>query len=103
VNEVRQDTGSSRYEVLVDGDVAGFAAYQLYEGSYVFDHTVIKDEYAGRGLGTVLARGALDDVRAQGMRMVPLCEFFAGWLGKHPEYDDVVDHDLLARIEASAN
>lgn len=100
--EVRNDPQRTRYEVLVDGEVAGAAHYSVFEGRLVFDHTVIDDAYAGRGLATVLARGALDDVRAHGQRIVPLCEFIAGFLARNPDYDDVVDHELLARILAGA-
>jgi predicted GNAT family acetyltransferase len=49
----------------------------------------------------VLARGALDDVRAHGWQIVPLCEFMAGFLAKNPEYDDLIDRALLDRILAS--
>jgi hypothetical protein len=99
--EVRNNPQWTRYEVLVDGAVAGTAHYSVYEGSLVFDHTVIDEAYAGRGLGRVLAQGSLDDVRARGQRIVPLCEFIAGFLAKNPDYDDVVDHALLGRILAS--
>lgn len=102
VAEVRDNPERTRYEIVVDGEVAGTAHYSLYEGSLVFDHTVIDDAYAGRGLARVLARGALDDVRAHGQRIVPLCEFMAGFLAKNPEYDDLVDRPLLDRILASA-
>ena len=47
-------------------------------------------------------RATLDDVRTQQLRIVPLCEYVAGWLEKHPVYDDLVDRDLLARILATA-
>lgn len=99
--EVRNDPGRTRYEIVVDGEVAGAAHYSVYEGSLVFDHTVIDEAYAGRGLAKVLARGALDDVRAHGHRIVPLCEFMAGFLAKNPEYDDLIDRALLDRILAS--
>jgi uncharacterized Fe-S cluster protein YjdI/predicted GNAT family acetyltransferase len=102
VIEVRNSPAHSRYEVRVDGALAGFTHYLTEDGALVFDHTLIKDAFAGQGLGSVLARGALDDVRAQGGRIVALCEYISGWLGKHPEYEDLVDHELHARILATA-
>ena len=102
VIEVRNSPAHSRYEVRVDGALAGFTHYLTEDGALVFDHTLIKDAFAGQGLGSVLARGALDDVRAQGGRIVALCEYISGWLGKHPEYGDLVDHELHARILATA-
>jgi predicted GNAT family acetyltransferase len=102
VIEVRNAPERSRYEILVDGTSAGFTHYQPYEGSLIFDHTVIKEKFAGQGLASKLVRATLDDVRAQQLRIVPLCEYVAGWLEKHPDYDDLVDRDLLARILATA-
>jgi uncharacterized protein len=102
VIEVRHAPERTRYEILVEGRIAGFTQYHSLEGALVFDHTVIKDQYAGRGLASTLARGALDDVRAQQRRIVPLCEYIAGWLERNPDYDDLVDRDLLARILATA-
>lgn len=96
--EVRNAPENSRYEILVDAMFAGSTHYRLHEGSLVFDHTVIKEEFAGQGLASTLVRSALDDVRAQQGRIVPLCEYIAGWLTKNPDYDNLVDHDLLARM-----
>jgi hypothetical protein len=102
VIEVMDATERSRYEILVDGTFAGFTHYQPHEGALVFDHTVIKEQFAGQGLASKLVRSTLDDVRARQGRIVPLCEYVAGWLEKHPDYDDLVDRDLLARILATA-
>lgn len=89
-----------RYEVHVDGELAGFAEYVAKGGRLLFVHTEIADAYAGQSLGSALAKGALDDVRAQGVDIVPLCPFIAGWIERHPEYADLVDEELLAQIEA---
>ena len=89
-----------RYEVRVDDQVAGFTKYVVKNGRHVFVHTEIDPTYEGQGLGSVLAQGALDDMRRLGARVVPLCPFIAGWIERHPEYDDLVDHEFLARFEA---
>ena len=82
---------SSRYEIR-DGDrVLGQAAYRREPGRIVFTHTEIDPDAEGSGLGSTLVRGALDDVRARGERAVPQCSFVRGWIGKHPEYADLVD------------
>lgn len=90
---VRNNPDESRYEALVDGQVAGFAAYVLDEERHriVFTHTEVGDEYGGQGVGSALARFALDDVRADGTRrVVPQCPFIQGWIDKHPDYQDLV-------------
>ena len=89
-----------RWEVRVGDDLAGFAEYVIKGDRYLFVHTEIADAFEGQGLGSILARGALDEVRAMGESLVPLCPFIEGWIRRHPEYDDLVDHELLAHFEA---
>jgi len=57
----------------------------------VFPHTVVRDEYGGRGIASQLAQFALDDVAATGgLKVVPVCSFFVGFIAKHPEYAGLV-------------
>ena len=88
--EVRDNPERSRYEALVGTDVAGFAAYRDSAGTRVFTHTQVDDDYEGHGVGSTLARAALDDVRAKGMQIVPRCPFIAAWVQHHPDYQDLV-------------
>jgi predicted GNAT family acetyltransferase len=101
VIEVLDVKERNRYEILVDGTFAGFTHYRHREGALVFDHTVITEEFGGQGLASKLVHATLDDVRAQNVRIVPLCAYVASWLEKHPDYADLVDRDLLARILAT--
>lgn len=86
---VRNNPDKHRYEIEVDGELAGFAAYRLRPGQVVFTHTEITPGHEGQGLGSRLAGGALDDVRANGLKAVPVCPFIARYLAKHPEYADL--------------
>ncbi|HEX2312263.1 MAG TPA: GNAT family N-acetyltransferase [Thermomonospora sp.] len=88
--EISENAGESRYEIRVDGRLAGFAEYRTRDGARVFTHTEVDPEFEGRGLGGALARGALDDVRSKGLRAVPLCPFIKGWIERHPDYADLV-------------
>jgi len=82
---------ASRYEVR-DGDrVLGLAAYRRRGEQVVFTHTEVDPGAEGNGVGSTLARGALDDVRARGLRVVPGCSFIRGWIDRHPDYADLVD------------
>lgn len=84
---------AERYEIR-DGDrLLGLAAYQRRGEQLVFTHTEIDPGAEGSGLGGQLVRGALDDVRSQGGRIVPSCSFVRGWIERHPEYRDLVAHD----------
>lgn len=87
---VARAAADDRYEIHVDGALAGFAHYTPTDGTLVFDHTEIDDAYEGQGLGGRLARAALDDVRARGERVVARCPFIRGWIEKHPDYADVL-------------
>jgi len=82
---------NSRYEARIGGELAGFADYVLREGRIVFTHTEVDDAFEGQGVGSALARGALDDVRRSGDRdVVAMCSFIKGWIDKHPDYADLV-------------
>ena len=88
--DVRDNPQRSRYEALVGTDVAGFAAYRDSAGVRVFTHTQVDDDYEGHGVGSRLARAALDDVRTKGMQIVARCPFIAEWVQRHPDYQDLV-------------
>jgi predicted GNAT family acetyltransferase len=80
----------SRYEVRVDGRVAGFAQYRRAATAIEFVHTEVDPEFEGQGLGSKLAAGALEDVRAASGRAVASCPFISTYITRHPEYADVL-------------
>jgi predicted GNAT family acetyltransferase len=88
----------SRFEIRVEGALAGIAAYRVVPGAVRFIHTEIDDAYAGRGLGGTLVRGALNAVRARRLAVLPECPFVRGWIAKHPEYVDLVPEAERARF-----
>lgn len=87
---VQDNPARRRFEILVDGTMAGYAAYEVRDGVIVFTHTKVFDEFEGQGVGGRLAQGALDQVRDRGDKVVARCPFVAGWIEKHPEYDDLL-------------
>jgi predicted GNAT family acetyltransferase len=88
-NAVADAPERNRYEITVDGELAGFAQYRLAPDHITFVHTEIDDAFAGKGLAGVLVRHALDDARARGLRVVPVCPYVKAWIGKHPDYQDL--------------
>ena len=90
---------ASRFELLVDGTVAGFAEYRRTASSVAFTHTVIEPSFEGRGLGSALARGALDASRQAGHAVLPFCPFIRGYIQRHPAYLDLVPANRRARFE----
>ncbi|GAA2283554.1 GNAT family N-acetyltransferase [Nonomuraea roseoviolacea subsp. roseoviolacea] len=89
--EVVDAPARSRFEVLVDGEVAGFADYRLLPQKIVFTHTEVRPEHEGQGLAGRLVGHALDMSRDTGLRVVPLCSYVARYIERHPEYKDLVD------------
>jgi uncharacterized protein len=79
-----------RYEALVDGAVAGYVFYLQREGALVLIHTEVAEEFEGEGVGSRLIAGALDDIRARGLQVTPLCPFAAAYIERHEEYSDLV-------------
>ncbi|MFF2935096.1 bifunctional pirin family protein/GNAT family N-acetyltransferase [Streptomyces mirabilis] len=88
---VERNDARHRYEILVDGKRAGLTAYRDRGEQRVFFHTEVDDAFAGQGLAARLVEYALTDVRALGMRIVPVCPYVAKFLKKHDEFADITD------------
>jgi uncharacterized protein len=88
-DRVRNNAAASRFELDADGHTA-VAYYQLSPGVITFTHTEVPQELSGRGIGSALARGALEMVRAQGLKVVAKCPFISAYIGKHPEFNDLL-------------
>jgi len=90
VTDVVNRPEERRYEITSDGETAGHAEYTLTGELITFTHTEIDPSFEGKGLGGVLVREALDDVRGRGLTVLPLCPFVKGWIERHPDYIDLV-------------
>jgi predicted GNAT family acetyltransferase len=87
-----------RYEILADGEIAGFINYQLSHNDIAFIHTETDPRFRGEGLGGHLVQGALDSARKRGLRVLPYCPFVRRWLGEHVDYADLVPADRRAEF-----
>lgn len=90
---VQDNPQELRYEALRDGALVGLIRYRTEPGVVVLVHTEVEEAVEGTGVGSQLVRGALDDIRARGLRLVPVCPFVAAYLRRHPEYADLVGVD----------
>jgi predicted GNAT family acetyltransferase len=88
---VRQDVERGLYEFFVDGRLGGLVQYLDRGVERVFVHTETEPGYEGQGLATELVRKALESTRAEGMRIVAVCPFVAAWVGRHHDFDDILD------------
>jgi predicted GNAT family acetyltransferase len=86
---VRDNVRLRRFELEIDSALAQ-AAYSRRGDVITFTHTEVPDALAGRGVGSQLARGALEIVRAAGLKVVANCPFIAGWIARHPEFNDLL-------------
>ncbi|MEU4648846.1 GNAT family N-acetyltransferase [Nocardia fluminea] len=84
---VVRNADKNRYDMFVGDELAGFAEYVERDNDTDFVHTEIDDAFAGKGLGGVLAREAVEDVIARGRTITAHCPFIRDWLDKHPQYD----------------
>ena len=83
----------NRFELRDGDEVAAQSEYKLLKGAVMFTHTQVQPAYEGKGLGSKLAKFALDDVKARGLQVIPVCEFIAGYIRRHPDYLDLVSED----------
>ncbi len=88
--QVVHNTDKQRFEVALDGHLAVLEYHLRDEQTVVFPHTVVPPALGGRGIGSRLARAALDWAAAQGYRVVPLCWFVDGYIQRHPEYQPLL-------------
>ena len=89
MSEVRDNPALHRFELEADGHTAS-AYYKRTPGVITFTHTEVPPALSGRGIGSALARGALDAVRAMGLKVIPQCPFIHTYIDKHPDYADLV-------------
>lgn len=87
---VRNDL-KRRLEARLDGELVGAAYYRLRPGVVSFTHTEVDGSTEGQGVGSELARAALDQARDEGLLVRPYCPFIRAWIERHPDYADLVD------------
>jgi predicted GNAT family acetyltransferase len=87
--DIRENTAQHRFELDAEGGTA-VMYYRLEPGVITLMHTEVPPELGGQGIGSTLVRGVLDLVRARGLKVVAKCPFVAAYMGRHPEYNDLV-------------
>ncbi len=87
---VTKNEEAARYELHVDGELAGIADYVERGDTVVLPHTEIDGSRRGQGLGAVLVQGALDDIRPTGRSVVPSCWYVAQFIDENPSYKDLL-------------
>ncbi|MDD2819297.1 MAG: GNAT family N-acetyltransferase [Candidatus Nanopelagicales bacterium] len=79
------------YEYYFVGELAAFEDYKLDGTVLSLLHTRVIPEYEGQGMAETLVRGILDEAKAKNLQVLPVCEYVAGFIGKHQdEYLELV-------------
>ena len=90
MTEVVNNPAQQRYELTVDGHLAA-TYYKMSQGIITFVHTEVPPELGGKGIGSKLIRGALDQVRAGGLKVIAECPFVKGFIEKNAPYQDLLE------------
>ena len=82
---VQDNPTASRFEITVDGDLAGWVDYREDDGVYALPHTRVLPAYEGQGIGSRLVVGALEELRGRGASVLPYCPFVPKVIRDNPE------------------
>jgi predicted GNAT family acetyltransferase len=97
---VTDNASAHRYELTVDGEVAGYVEYHDNGTRRSMNHTVVEPSYEGEGLGSTLAKAALDDARERGLEVLPYCPFIRSYIDHHRDlYVDLVPESERAKFK----
>lgn len=91
--QVADNPDKARFEIRVDGQLAGFVQYQLGDNEIAFTHTQTDDRFRGHGLAGRLVQAALDEARERHLAVLPYCPFVKDWITRHREYANLVPED----------
>ena len=89
MSEIVNNTAKHRYELSVDGHIAA-TYYTLADGVITFVHTEVPPELGGKGIASKLIKGALDQVRASSLKVIPQCPFVKAFIEKNAAYQDLL-------------
>jgi hypothetical protein len=89
MSDIANNREHQRFELEVEGYLA--KSYYKLDGSVItFVHTEVPPELGGKGIGSKLIKGALDQVRAEGLKVIAQCPFVKAYIEKHPDYQDLL-------------
>lgn len=88
-NTFKNNKSKSRFELDIDDHLA-FVEYTASPSSLTLTHTEVPKELGGRGVGSILAKAVLENIRDQGLKVDPQCAFIAAYIDKHPEFAGLV-------------
>ena len=93
IDIIREDTDTKgRYVYRPEGgDEAELTFSKVSDTRIIVDHTGVPDSMRGEGIGQALSLRAVEDARANGVKIIPLRPFFKAQAQRHPDWQDVVE------------
>lgn len=97
MNKVHDNPAEHRFELAIDGSQEVAAVYYTYVSDHlVLTHTIVPEQFSGKGIASALARGVFEELRANGRKAVLQCPFMAAYYARHPDYADIVDQSNVS-------
>ena len=93
--DARDNTEKHRFETEIEGNTA-FVDYTRHGDTIWLTHTEVPPEIEGRGVGTALAKYALDFAELNALKVVPKCPFIVDYIASHPQYANLIERDRSA-------
>src|SRR4051812_16305864 len=90
--KLQANAASNRLELAVEGNIA-FIEYKLSHETLFLIHTEVPPALEGKGIGSAIVEKALQYAKANGYKVVPICEFVQSYLKRHTEWNDIVSPD----------
>ncbi|MCL3818324.1 GNAT family N-acetyltransferase [Aeromicrobium wangtongii] len=91
--EIHDNALDSRFEITVDGELAGYVDYRKHGDEYALPHTRVYPQFEGQGIGGQLVAGALSEIAARGGTVLPYCPFVPKVIRDNPEFRELVPAD----------
>lgn len=89
--EIEDNGAKGRYVIrAANGEEAEMTYSNVSPHLFIIDHTGVPDSFRGQGAGLRLVTRAVEDARAAGKKIIPLCPFAAAQFRRHPEWADVL-------------
>lgn len=100
---VSHDVERTRFEIDLGDNQFAFAEYNLLADSIMFSHTEVPASHEGQGLGTALIRAGLAGARERGLKVIPICPFFAAYMQRHAAEHDLLDDTWRRKLGVAAD
>lgn len=90
--EVINNTEEENFEITLDGETAELT-YSIEDNLMIIPHTYVPKAFEGKGVGSLLAKTALEYAKENGLKVVPLCSFIETYISRHPEYQELTEEE----------